>query len=128
MELVTEPDTYTPSIDIDGNYIDVVPSINILKKGIYCNCGCKSNKLYNTYSSFSTHVKTKTHKQWLSQLNLNKTNFFVEVEKLKKTVDTQRKIIAGLEIEIKNKSLTIDYLTQQLIKPSEHSEINLIDI
>ena len=50
---------------------------------------------------------------------------------MKKTVQSQQKIIAELEIEVKNKSLTIDYLTKQLMQGTKpivnHSEMNLLD-
>ena len=32
MQLVTEPDIYSPSLDELGNYIDKIPSFNIIKK------------------------------------------------------------------------------------------------
>lgn len=39
MELTTEPDTYSPSIDELGNYNDKIPSFNMIKHGIRCLCG-----------------------------------------------------------------------------------------
>jgi len=36
MELATEPDTYSPSIDDMGNYIDKIPSFANIKHGIRC--------------------------------------------------------------------------------------------
>ena len=41
MELVTEPDVYSPSIDNNGNYIDIIPSFNIINKGVSCPCGSR---------------------------------------------------------------------------------------
>ena len=127
MELLVEPDTYTPSIDANGNYIDKLPSHHIIKQGMYCVCGSRCNKLYDTPSKFNAHLKTKTHQKWLEQLNLNKANFFVESEKLKKTVHTQQVLIARLEQEVRNKSRTIDYMTQQLTAPVV-PEVDLLDI
>jgi hypothetical protein len=118
MELVLEPDTYTPGIDEQGNYIDNMPSHQQLQKGIYCVCGCRVNKLFTNSSKLSAHMKTKAHQKWLHQLNLNKANFFIESENLKKTVRNQRILIAQLEKDNKNKSMTIDYLTQQLVMNS----------
>ena len=54
MELVTEPDTYTPSIDIDGNYIDVVPSINILKRAFIAIVVVK-------VTNYTTHILVFLH-------------------------------------------------------------------
>ena len=114
MELVVEPDLYSPNIDENGNYIDKIPSFHIIKKGIMCPCGCRKDKVYDSVGVFSAHTKTKAHQKWLTSLNLNKLNYYVENENLKKTVDNQRLIIARLEKELQNKNITIDYFTQQL--------------
>ena len=131
MELIVEPDTYTPSIDGQGNYIDVIPPSAKLKHGLYCPCGSRGHKMFTTTSSFNSHTKTKVHQQWLIQLNRNKANFFVESEKLRKIVQQQQKLIAELELESKSKSLTIDYLTRQLtLEKSDPvpSSLNLLDL
>ena len=111
MELVTEPDIYTPSVNVSGNYIDVIPSFT---KGLRCPCGSRRGKIYETHTVFSAHTKTKAHQNWLCNLNLNKANYFVESENLTQTVKEQREIIARLDTEIQNKNMTIDYLTKQL--------------
>ena len=111
MSLVVEPDIYCPSLDEMGNYIDVIPSI---QHGLRCPCGTRKDKTYDTHSMFATHIKTKTHQKWLSTVNLNKSNHYVENERLKETVQNQRLIIAKLDKDLQHKSMTIDYLTQQL--------------
>jgi len=130
MELVTEPDLYCPSINELGNYMDKVPSFHIIKKGVICPCGSRKDKIYETYTTFSQHTKTKMHQKWLQQLNLNKANYYVENERLKETIQNQRLIIAKMEKEVNNKTLTIDYLTQQLHKNNSihhHSVDDLLD-
>lgn len=127
MELVTEADLYTPSIDNFGNYIDKTPSFNNLKCGIRCPCGSRKDKTYDTSSAFSTHTKSKTHQKWLDNLNLNKTNYYVENEKLKHTLQDQRMIIAKMDIELQNKMMTIDYLTKQLIGNTGKTVDNLLN-
>ena len=72
MELILEPDFYSPSIDDQGNYIDKIPSFHIIKKGLYCPCGARKDKIYETYSIFSSHCKTKMHQKWIAHLNQNK--------------------------------------------------------
>jgi hypothetical protein len=114
MELVTETEMYAPSIDECGNYIDKIPSSNTMKYGIRCPCVCRKDKIYDTYGTFSAHTKTKMHQKWLNQLNLNKANFYIENEKLKETIQNQRLMLAKNEKEIQKKTMTIDYLTQQL--------------
>ena len=116
MELVVEPDIYTPSINDNGLYVDKVPPFNYIKKGLVCPCGSRKDKLYETHSVFLTHTKTKAHQKWLEGLNLNRANFYVELEKSKEVISSQRLIIAKLEKDISNKIMTIDYLTQQLHK------------
>ena len=86
MELTTEPDIYSPSIDETGNYTDRMPSFCIIKKGLLCPCGTRKDKFYETYASFSSHIKTKNHQKWLTNLNLNRINYYIENEKLTETL------------------------------------------
>ena len=129
MELILEPDFYSPSIDDQGNYIDKIPSFHIIKKGLQCPCGARKDKIYETYSIFSSHCKTKMHQKWIAHLNQNKMNYFVENESLKKTVENQKLIIAKMEKELHNKSITIDYLTYQIINKTSSNVVvdNLLD-
>lgn len=114
MELALHPDLYAPSIDHTGQYVDKIPSFTCCKKGITCPCGARKDKVYETYAIFSAHTKSKTHQKWLENLNLNRANYYTENEKLKETLQNQRLIIAKMEKELQTKSMTIDYLTQQL--------------
>jgi len=123
-ELVTEPDIYCPSIDENGNYMDRIPSFHIMKKGVLCPCGSRKDKVYETHSVFSAHTKTKVHQKWLSTLNMNKANYYVENESLKNTIYNQRLIIAKLERDLNNRIMTIDYLTQQLNKNTNTNNTN----
>jgi hypothetical protein len=127
MELVVEPDIYSPSIDEAGNYVDKIPSFNIIKKGLLCPCGSRKDKSYDSSSSFSGHIKSKNHKTWITSLNLNKVNYYVENEKLVETLLNQRLIIARLEKDINSKISTIDYLTQQLLHKNSEYVTNLLD-
>jgi hypothetical protein len=138
MELVVEPDIYAPSIDDKGAYIDKVPPFNYIKKGLICPCGTRKDKIYESHSVFVAHTKAKSHQKWIESLNLNRSNFYVELEKSKEVISSQRLIIAKMEKEIHNKILTIDYLTQQLYKMTatngvvsgggvSSSTINLLD-
>ena len=58
MDLNLTPDTYTPSVDNNGNYID---NILLLKMDYYV-CGSRKDKIYETISKFNSHTKTKKHK------------------------------------------------------------------
>jgi hypothetical protein len=126
MELVVEPDIYSPNIDDFGNYIDIIPN---MRKGIRCPCGSRKDKIYETYSIFSAHIKTKTHQKWLTLINQNKANYYVENLKLKETIQTQRLIIARLDNEMNNRIKTIDYLTEQLLKSNKEKTVtNLLEL
>jgi hypothetical protein len=114
MELVTEPEIYSPSIDDMGKYIDRTPFG--IKMGIRCPCAARKDKIYNTHSMFSTHCKTKYHQKWLEDLNNNRMNHYIENEKNKETIENQKLIIAKLEKELQSKNMTIDYLTKQLYR------------
>ncbi len=118
MEIVAEPELYSPSLDMVGNYIDVIPSI---RNGLRCPCGSRKDKTYDTHTMFATHIKSKTHQKWLATVNLNKSNYYIENEKLKETLQNQRLMIAKLDKDLQHKNMTIDYLTQQLcvMKPNQ---------
>lgn len=129
MDLIVEPDIYSPSIDEKGNYIDKIPSFNNLKNGLRCSCGARKDKTYDCLSYFNSHIKTKTHQKWLTDMNTNKSNFFTDNVQLKDTISNQKFIIARLEKELSIKLKTIDYLTQQLMtKETTHNTItNLLE-
>ena len=129
MDLVVEPDFYSPGIDSNGNYVDNVPSFNIIKKGLYCPCGARKDKLYETHAMFSMHIKSKNHKKWLENLNLNKANYYIENVELKTTLNNQKRIIAQLEKDVQTKIMTIDCLTKLAVNNqiSNQPVKNLID-
>ena len=114
MELVVQPDVYSPSVDELGNYIDKAPAFNLIKKGLMCPCGSRKDKVYDTSAKFTVHIKSQSHQKWLASVNANKVNYYSENLKLLETIKNQRLIIAKLEKDVSNKNLTIDYLTQQL--------------
>jgi hypothetical protein len=123
MDLVLEPDIYSPSVDEKGNYIDKIPSFNIIKKGLLCPCGSRKDKIYETHTMFTTHIKTKSHQTWLVSLNFNKANYYIENNILKDTVQNQKLIIAKLEKDVQTKIMTIDYLTQQINQLNQVNQI-----
>jgi len=127
MELAVESDIYSPSIDDKGNYVDRIPSFNNIKNGLRCPCGTRKDKTYDCTTYFSNHIKTKSHQKWLSDMNTNKSNFFLENISLKDTINNQKQIIGKLEKEVQIKLKTIDYLTQQLMnKETENGVIDLL--
>jgi hypothetical protein len=128
MELTINSDIYTPSCNEIGNYVDKMPPANSFKNGIRCPCGTRSDKVFDKYSNFAMHIKTKHHQQWLQDQNQNKSNMYVDNLRLKELVDNQKIIIARLEIDVKNKINTIDLLTKELMKKSNLIKtIDLLD-
>lgn len=125
MDLIIEPDIYAPSVDEHGNYLDKIPSF---QNGIFCPCGSRKNKNYETHQKFSIHIKSQSHKKWLETLNLNKANYYVECNKLNELVKNQRLIIAQMELDVNNKNRTIDYLTQQLTLKHSKAVTNLLEL
>lgn len=127
MDITLTPDTYSPSIDDSGNYIDRIP---IIKHGLICLCGTRKDKRYETYTKFATHIKTKTHQKWIESLNSNKANYYVQVLQHKELVENQRNIIGNLEKQLCQKNRTIDYLTEQLLSKQVKTipDVNLLDI
>jgi mevalonate pyrophosphate decarboxylase len=88
-----------------------------------CPCGSRKDKVYETNAMFSAHVKSKTHQNWLQNLNLNKANLYIENKDLNDLVKNQRLIIAKAEAEINNLRQTITYLTMQLQKPAPSTNL-----
>ena len=127
MDITLTPDMYTPAVDDTGNYVDSIP---VIRHGIFCLCGSRKDKSYETAIKFSSHIKSKTHQKWLLNLNQNKANYYVEMMKSKEIIENQQKLISQLEIQVQKKILTIDYLTEQLMneKKNKHPTSDLLDM
>ena len=122
MNLSLESDIYEPNTDDGGNYVDFLPPSSKFKNGLRCSCGTRKEHIFYSRQSFCSHIKTKTHLKWLSDVNTNKMNFFTECEKLKEIVSSQKIIIARLEKEVNTHKNTILNLAQQLAnKRSENT-------
>ena len=127
MNLSLESDIYEPNTDDGGNYVDFLPPSSKFKNGLRCPCGARKDHIFDSRSSFGSHIKTKTHLKWLSDLNTNKMNYFTECEKLKEIVSSQKLIIARLEKEINIHKNTIINLAQQLAnKEPENTIVDLL--
>jgi len=122
MDITVTPDTYIPMVDDKGNYIDKIP---IIRHGIFCPCGSRKDKAYETTSKFGVHIKSKKHKKWIEMMNDNKANYYVEMLKHKEVVENQQKIITQLQNDIQRKLLTIDFLTEQLTRNTITNNISV---
>lgn len=126
MNLSLESDIYEPNIDDGGNYVDFLPPSSKFKNGLRCPCGARKDHIFDSRPSFGSHIKTKTHLKWLSDLNTNKMNYFIECEKLKEIVSSQKIIIARLEKEVYTHKNTIINLAQQFAKEPTNNNIDLL--
>lgn len=127
MDLSLGSDIYEPNTDDNGNYIDFLPPSSKFKNGLRCPCGARKDHVFDSRTSFCSHIKTKTHIKWLSELNKNKMNYFIESEKLKEIVNSQKIIIARLEKEVNTHKNTIINLAHQLSnKESENTIVDLL--
>jgi hypothetical protein len=126
MNLSLESDIYEPNIDDGGNYVDFLPPSSKFKNGLRCPCGARKDHIFDSRPSFGSHIKTKTHLKWLSDLNTNKMNYFIECEKLKEIVSSQKIIIARLEKEVNTHKNTIINLAQQFAKEPTNNNIDLL--
>jgi hypothetical protein len=129
LELVLEPEIYTPIVDSNGNYIDKTPTANALKYGIRCPCGTRQENIIYSAQKFKSHIKALKHQAWLKELTDKKGNFYEENIKLKDLVHQLRLMNAEHERTLINKNRVIDILLKQieLEKKSINENINLID-
>jgi predicted RNase H-like nuclease (RuvC/YqgF family) len=100
MELATQADIYTPSVNDRGDFYDSVPSFGNLPAGLRCSCGSRKGKAYLSYTAFTTHTKSKAHAQWLKTLNENKGNLYTQSVRLGDTVNGQKRIIGTLQTQV----------------------------
>jgi hypothetical protein len=114
MDTTLTPETYTPGIDYQGNYIDDISGIRNIRHGIHCLCGSRKEKTYPNAASFTAHTKTKHHQQWLETLNQNKANYYVESLRYKELVESQQKILTSLENQLVVKSALVVSLEKQV--------------
>ena len=99
MEIVsTQTKIYKPEFNTDtGIFYDKSP----FKKhhsGIPHKCPCKIGKLFNTYTQYNQHIKTKTHQNYIE----NYKNHNQELDSLKE--------------EIKELTKDKEFLTRQNVK------------
>lgn len=125
MALIIDPDTYSPSIGADGQYIDQIPSAPHFRNGMRCPCA-RIDKVFSTRPSFVIHAKSATHQRWLQNLNANRANHLTELEEAKRLINQQRRIIAQLEHEVSGLTVAIQSLTRQQAMNQHNPEVDLL--
>ena len=114
MDLALDSDIYEPIMDDKNNYIDYLPPSSKFKNGLRCACGSRKEHVFDNRQSFASHIKTKTHQKWLTDLNNNKMNYFCENIKLNETITTQKIVIAKLQRENDEYVKLIAHLTKKI--------------
>jgi hypothetical protein len=110
MSLITDSDLYEPGLNQEGSlYIDQILSFNNRPNGLRCPC---NNHTFTTRTGFATHVKSTGHKRWMDNLNANRTNYFTELEAMKKLVREQKIMIAQFQRDVAK----LEYERRELMK------------
>ena len=112
MEITTNPETYTPYIDLETQAYSDHNIINI-KYGMVCPC--TPTKVFYKREQFSSHKKTKKHRLWIDHLNANANNFYVQCLEHDKTIKTQQMLLAQADIKSKQDETIIKYLEQKMV-------------
>ena len=75
-QLVAEPPTYTPQFnENNGKYEDKSPFVKRERKCIQYKCSCKSGTLFSGYSQWKSHIKSKTHQEYIDNYEKNNKAF-----------------------------------------------------
>lgn len=113
--IAVQPDTYTPMVDDEGNYVDKVPSNGVFATtGIRCPCSTRRDKVYNTKSSFTTHTKSQGHQAWLKEMSSNKTDYRAITQEQEQIIKAQKIMIAQMELAQTAKNLETELEIQNM--------------
>ncbi len=116
----TMSDIYAPVLDDNSNYVDT----NNITFPIKCPC---TNKEFTNRNTFNIHRrKTKKHKDWLLELNANKTNFYKDTMQLNILVKQQQEMIISRDNIIETQKLHISHLEKQITE--NVTTFNLLDL
>ena len=121
MDIVIEPEIYTPNINEHGEYVDIP-----IRLPMICLCGTRKDKVY-TVSNFKKHTHTITHQAWLQKLNAEKFNYYLTSRQLSETVEQQKHILTRLENEIQRNNHHIHYLEGKIKELTTPVMTNLLD-
>jgi len=132
MDLAQQAEVYVPSVGEDGTYIDLIPSSAVFSSaGIRCGCGSRKDKVFLSRAQFVAHTKTKVHQSWLKHLFRENANYYAKLQELEKVVQSQKVMIGRLEIEVKNRDVTIHTLISQYANKEKNMDIpteNLLEL
>ena len=96
---------YKPVYNVEEDiYEDKCPYLPYQRNRIRYNCSCASNAYFETNAKFNSHIKSKTHKRWLSYIYPKN----VEKDKEIKRLNKQLRIVKQ-QLEVKNRLLKKAY-------------------
>ena len=96
---------YKPVYNVEEDiYEDKCPYLPYQRNRIKYNCPCASNAYFDTNAKFNSHIKSKTHKRWLSYIYPKN----VEKDKEIKRLNKQLRIVKQ-QLEVKNRLLKKAY-------------------
>lgn len=75
-----EVQTYKPSVNIHGFFIDRDPFLQENKMTIICPCGSRKKTGFKNITQFKKHLQSQTHKKWIERMNLEKKILQLETE------------------------------------------------
>ena len=102
-QLVTEPPLYTVEFNaVTGKYEDKSPFEKFERSNNTYKCSCGLMGRFSKYNEFMTHIKTKTHQEYIN----NYENYNKELTALKKENKNLR-ALAGL-LEQQNTKLNVE--------------------
>jgi len=113
MDISLVPDYYEPAIDDNGNYVDRLLG-QWPTAGLKCACASRVDFCYSTKTRWTSHIKSQRHKSWVSNLNDNKANHYVELRKKDEVLQMQKGMLTERDIKIQQQSLIIVCLSNQL--------------
>jgi hypothetical protein len=78
-----EVQTYKPSVNIHGFFIDRNPFLKEKKESmisIICPCGSRKKKAFDNMSQFKRHLQSQSHQNWIETMNLERKIQQLETE------------------------------------------------
>jgi hypothetical protein len=122
------PANYVPHMEKDGKYIDKIPSYNVFKNGLLCDCNTrKVQTIFYDVASFTLHTKCKKHQEWLQEINNNAINYYRETITLNQTVKNLHIVVARYEKKIRELEYNLSIILEQMAK-RDNQEMEVDDL
>ena len=98
---IIESNEYKPTYDVNtDSYKDICPYLPYQRSRIEFSCSCASNAYFKSTGQFNQHIKSKTHKRWLSYTHPKN----VEKDRVIKALNKEIRIL-NQQLEVQNRRL-----------------------